>query len=137
VTQPGSNLEIIRDGFEHFISTGELAFEVFDPAVVWDMSTFRGWPEDQEYLGIEGVGRFLASWTAPFEDWRLEVEEFVDAPPDRVVVLLHQYGRSAGAGIETEMRFGHVWHMREGRAVRVNNYASPEEAKAAARQEDR
>jgi ketosteroid isomerase-like protein len=128
-----TNVEIIRDGFQKFIETGDLTVETFDPEVVWDMSTFTGWPEDQEYVGVEGVGRFLASWIEPFDDWRIEIEDLVDAPPDKVVVVLHQYGRSKGAGIETEMRFGHVWHMRDGKGIRVNNYASPEEALNAAR----
>jgi hypothetical protein len=45
------DLEIMRRGYESFIATGELV----DPQFVWDMSTFRGWPERQAYEGSEGV----------------------------------------------------------------------------------
>lgn len=48
------NVEIVRRGYVHFAETGEPS-ELIGPGFVWDMSTFRNWPERQTYEGIEGV----------------------------------------------------------------------------------
>ena len=39
------NVDIIRRGYEDFIATGALSEDITAPEFVWDMSTFRGWPE--------------------------------------------------------------------------------------------
>ena len=48
------NIERLRRGFEHFAATGEFLAENVHADFVWDMSTFRGWPEQQTYLGHRG-----------------------------------------------------------------------------------
>ena len=47
------NVGIVRQGLEHFRKTGDFLDEDFAPEFVWDMSTFRGWPEQKTYEGIE------------------------------------------------------------------------------------
>ncbi len=32
------------------------------PDFVWDMSKFRGWPEQQTYEGMEGARAFMRDW---------------------------------------------------------------------------
>ncbi len=56
------NVELVRRGYEHFIATGEFAPEIADPELVWDMSTFRGWPERQTYAGLDAAREFMADW---------------------------------------------------------------------------
>jgi hypothetical protein len=58
------NVEVFRRGWKHFRATGDLLSEIVDPDFVWDMSTFRGWPEQQTYQGRRkglprGLGRSL------------------------------------------------------------------------------
>ena len=76
----GDNLEMMRRGYEHFVATGQLSEERMDPEFVWDMSTFRNWPERQTYEGIEGTREFLTEWIGAWEDWKLERG---GAPPGR------------------------------------------------------
>jgi len=45
-----------------------------------------------------------------------------------VVVLYRAVGRGKGSGIDLETRFGHVWTVREGRAVRWEILRTPAEA---------
>jgi hypothetical protein len=45
------NVEIVRRGWEHFLATGEQPQEIIAPDFIWDMSRFRGWPEQQSYGG--------------------------------------------------------------------------------------
>jgi ketosteroid isomerase-like protein len=49
-------------------------------------------------------------------------------PGERVVVILNQRGRSKATGIPVDMRFAQVWTLRDGQAIRMQMYASPEEA---------
>jgi ketosteroid isomerase-like protein len=112
------------------VSTGDLQLEGLEPDIVWDMSTFQGWPEQPTYAGIEGARRFLAAWADAWEDWTLELEELVDAG-DRVIGIMRQSGRARATGIPVEMRFALVWMFRDGRQVRMQMYADPDEALAA------
>ena len=126
------NVEIIRRGYEHWFATGELfRGENAHPDFVWDMSTFRGWPEQQTYPGIEGARRFNAEWAEAWDDWEIEVEDYIDAG-EQVVVLVRQRGRSKATGVPVEMRLGQVWTLEDGQEVRMQMYASPEEALEAA-----
>jgi ketosteroid isomerase-like protein len=124
------NVEIVRHGYEHFIATGELLAENVDPEFVWDMSTFDGWPEKQTYAGVEGTREFLNTWLEAWEDWEMTPEAFHDAG-DKVVVVLHQSGRSKGAGMPVEMTFAQVWTIRDGKQLRMQMYTSPAEALSA------
>jgi ketosteroid isomerase-like protein len=125
------NVDVIRRGYEHLRETGEPLSENWHPDFVWDMSTFRGWPEEQTYLGREGYERFMRNWLEPFDDWHLDVERYVDAG-DQVVVIQRQRGTSKSSGVEVDMRFAQVWTVRNGKQVRVELYADPDEALAAA-----
>lgn len=130
-----SNLELMRRGYEEFIATGELSPDRIDPEFVWDMSTFRGWPERQVYEGIDGAREFLASWVGAWEDWSLTVEE-LHAAADKVVAFLRQRGRSKATGLPVDMRFGQVWTFRGGKQLRMEMYSTREEALRAAGIED-
>lgn len=122
------NVEIIRRGWERWVATGEFRA---DPECVWDVSHL-GWPDQQVYHGPEGAKQFLAEWADAWHDWELEAEEFVDAG-ERVVVIAEQRGRSKGSGIPLDMRFAQVWTVRDGRAIRMEMYASVDEALEAVR----
>ena len=56
------NVEIVRRRYEHLAATGEHFTETTALDFVWDMSTFRGWPEQQTYEGAEEARGFLRNW---------------------------------------------------------------------------
>jgi ketosteroid isomerase-like protein len=116
-------VKIIRRGFEHWMSTGEIRAHA---DFVWDVSNL-GWPDQQIYLGVEGARQFLAEWADAWDDWELEAEDYLDAGA-QVVVILRQRGRSKATGIPVDMRFAQVWTYRDGQATRMQMYASVEEA---------
>jgi ketosteroid isomerase-like protein len=121
------NVEITRRGYEHFLETGEPAAHLAVPDFVWDMSTFRDWPEKQTYEGPEGTKEFIANWVSAWEDWRLEVKELIDAGDD-VVAIVHQSGRSKTTGLPVDMTFAQVWSYQDGKQTRMRMYADPQEA---------
>jgi len=120
------NVEIIRRGYEYWIATGEFRAHA---DFVWDVSKL-GWPDRQIYPGGEGA-QFLAEWADAWDDWELEVEDYIDAG-ERVVAIVNQRGRSKATGIPVDMRFAQVWTLRDGRAIRMQMYANPDEALEAA-----
>ena len=126
------NVEMVRRGYGRWIATGEFSPELAHPDFVWDMSTFRGWPERQTYVGLEGIAECIAAWTEAWDDWELEVEDYIDAGDAGVVTIGRQRGRSKATGVPVEMRFGQVWTIQDGQSIRMQMYASPEDALEAA-----
>jgi ketosteroid isomerase-like protein len=117
------NVDVIRRGFEHWLATGEFRA----PAdLVWDVSNL-GWPDQQVYLGAEGGTQFNAEWADAWDDWEIEVEEYIDAG-ERVVVILNQRGRAKATGIPVDMRFAQLWTLRDAQVVRMQMFASVKEA---------
>jgi ketosteroid isomerase-like protein len=121
------NVEIIRRFFEHFLATGDVPEEMFAPDFVWDLSTFRGWPEQQRYEGVDGLRAFLRDWAQAWDDWEAEVEALHDAG-ERVVSVVHLRGLSKASGVAVETLLAHVWTLRDGLATCGALYADPAEA---------
>jgi ketosteroid isomerase-like protein len=124
------NLEIVRAAYERFRATGRFVADLTTTDFVWDMSNFRGWPEEQVYAGAEGAEAFLREWTATWDDWELNVEELRDAG-EKVVALVRQQGRSRPSGLQVDMSFAQVWTIRDGKQTRMDMYSDPAEALAA------
>jgi ketosteroid isomerase-like protein len=118
------NVEVMRRGYEHFKATGGEIRAHAD--LVWDVSNL-GRPDQQVYSGPEGAMQFNAEWAAAWDDWELEPEDYIDAG-ERVVVIVNQRGRSKATGIPVEMRFAQVWTLRDRQAIRMQLYASVNEA---------
>ena len=52
------NLDLLRRGFEHVESTGEVLRETVHPDFVWDMTTFRDqW--SRTYVGVDETNGWL------------------------------------------------------------------------------
>jgi ketosteroid isomerase-like protein len=117
------NVEIIRRGYEHYLATGELRARA---DLVWDVSRL-GWPDQQVYNGVEGANQFNAEWAAAWDDWELEVEDYLHAG-ELVVTIVNQRGRSKATGVPVDMRFAQVWTLRDGQAIKMQMFASVDEA---------
>jgi hypothetical protein len=60
------NVEVVRGILAEFATTHRGVPRLTTPDVVWDMGTFRGWPDVPEYMGTEGFNEFFAKWTGPY-----------------------------------------------------------------------
>src|SRR6266487_1248747 len=78
--------------------------------------------------GLEGLVEAWREWLRPWETYWTEVEEFIDAGEDRVVVLVRDHGRPRGSDAEVENVGGSVWTLRDGKIARIEFYAKREEA---------
>jgi ketosteroid isomerase-like protein len=73
----------------------------------------------------------LRRWLSPWEDWRVEAEEYLPVGGG-VLVLTRYRGRGKGSGLEVEGTGGNLWMMRDGRAESVMVFNDPDRALAAA-----
>jgi ketosteroid isomerase-like protein len=121
------NVEVVRDIYAEFAVTHRASTRL-PPDFIWDMSTFRGWPDQGEYYGPEGFNEFITDWMEAWDDWEQEVEELIETAGDEVVAVEQQRGIPRGGGPPVTMRFANVWTVRGGRAVRVRCYADVAEA---------
>jgi ketosteroid isomerase-like protein len=87
--------------------------------------------EPDTYRGPEGVRRWFDAWEGTMDEVRFDVDELVDAG-DRVIAVSRMVARSHTTGIEVEQAVSLVWTLRDGRAVRLDPYATREEAARAA-----
>jgi ketosteroid isomerase-like protein len=123
-----ANVDVVRRAQEHLRATGEYPADDVAPDFVWDMSKFRGWPERQTYDGADGARQFLADWADSWEDWHVEQLEDLHDAGDKVVGIYRQRGRSKTTGLQVEMDFAQVWTLRDGKQIRMEMYASAQEA---------
>lgn len=122
------NVDLVRDLLAEFASTHKAVGRLTTPDFVWNMGTFRGWPDAPQYVGPAGFDEFFAKWTGPYEEWDMDMPDFADVGDDRVVVLVCQRGRLRGADSWVQLRYGMVYKVTNGLVSRIDAYATVEEA---------
>jgi ketosteroid isomerase-like protein len=113
------NVDIVRTGFEHFLTTGEPAWNTLHAEVeVHDHDIL----DAGEYRGLAGVGRWLEDWAAAWSEFSMEPEEFIDAG-ERVVVVLHMKATGRGSGVSVDRQDAMVWELGHDRKfVRIDYF---------------
>jgi ketosteroid isomerase-like protein len=81
--------------------------------------------------GLEGFRTIWTEWMSPFESFRIEVEEVIDAG-DKVLSLVHQTGVTKTGGVQIESRAAAVWTIRDGKVTQVEFHLDVDAAKRAA-----
>ena len=128
---PEDNVELVRAGFEALREGGVEAllalihpeFEVTTPAALT--------AEPDTYRGHDGIRRYFDSFYDAMDKIDFEPEQLIEVG-DRVVVPMTVRARGRTTGIETEQRIVQIWELRDGKAIRVEVYATLEEAIAVA-----
>ena len=125
------NVEIVREAFEAFLGGDqEKTAQLVDPALEFH-GTIGGLQEGQIAHGQSEIDQtFESEDLEAWEERRLEPEEFLDAGED-VVVLLHEYRRGKGSGVELETETAVVVTVSGGRVVRIQGYMDRAAALAA------
>ncbi len=116
------NVEVVRRIVEDAIAgRWEESAQQLGPDVEWH-GTVGGLTEGTVWRGPEEIRRlFEQEGAEAWEERRLEAEEFIDAG-DCVVVLVHEFRRGKGSGVEMETDTAVVYEVRDGRVVRAQGY---------------
>jgi len=93
---------------------------VLAPDVRWEV--VEGFPQSGIYQGLNGVFDFFTRLFGDFEDWQTEPAEIFEAG-DRVIGLGFYSARAKGTGKPFKARFAHVWTVRDGVIVRLQQCA--------------
>ena len=83
--------------------------------------------QSERFIGLEGLRAVWLDWLDPWESYRVEIEDLIDAG-DEVVVLPRDYGRRSGMTAEVSTIGGAVWTVRDGKVARVAFYLNRNEA---------
>jgi ketosteroid isomerase-like protein len=136
------NVEIVRRGYEvqnslgrtgpDFVDPEQVAPDFWarlDPSVEWyDREEL---PDATVYRGPEGAKEFFRKTQQLFAEARWEPQEFIDlGHAVAVVVKLIAIGR--GSGVRVELDETDVFWFRGGRIVRIQGFATKEQAFEAA-----
>ncbi len=126
------NVEIVRRTVEAILrGEWEQAAQLLDPDAEGH-GTVGGLSEGTV---VRGVTQFRQSFeqedAEAWDERRLEAEEFMDAG-DRVVVLVREFRRGRGSGVELQADTAVVFEVRDGRVVRIQGYMDRAEALEAA-----
>jgi ketosteroid isomerase-like protein len=93
--------------------------------------TVGGLTEGSLWRGPEQIGDFFAQDSDAWDERRLDAEQVIDAG-DCVAVLLHEFRRGKGSGVEMETDTAMLFEVRYGRVVGIQGYMDRREALEAA-----
>ena len=131
MTQP--QLEIVREALSRF-SAGDFegTLELIDEDAMWEPSgQFVG--SGSEYRGHQGIRRFWADFTEPWEQIELIPGEAVALDEERVLTDTHFRGIGRASGVPTEMEVVQLWTVKGNKITRFQSFATKAEALGAAR----
>src|SRR5262245_39079410 len=115
-----ANISVVRRLYEAR-GNPEVIRQVLAPDVRWEV--VEGFPYSEVYLGLDAVlERFCKRLFADFEEWHTEPSEFF-AADDRVFALGTYSARATTTGRSCIARFAHVWTVRDGVLVRLQQCA--------------
>ena len=119
------NVELLRRAVEHFMQTGEHAWELIDEEVeVHDHDI----PDAHAYRGHAGWACWFEDWGAAWAEQSVEPEEFIDADDDRAMLVMRLYMTGRGSGVKVERQDAMVVTFRNDKAVRVDWYNNKQQA---------
>jgi ketosteroid isomerase-like protein len=126
-----AEVEVVRQAAKAYSERGaEAVVQFLDPDVEWRARPDL--PDGGVYHGAEGFLRLTGRFDEVLEDIYLEPVEIVDAG-ERVIARLRWGGRGKGSGVEfEETEETWVFTIRGGKIARVDEFATKQEALAAA-----
>ena len=124
------NVEIVRSIYEAAKRRDwDRAFRDQHPDVEWIMppglvaGTFRG---------REEIKRFWEDWAGTWEQYSVEPTDIIESGDKVVVLSTVRLVPKGGSAAAIEIHNGHLWCLRDGKAVSMRAFPNPEDALKAA-----
>lgn len=112
------NVEIVR---RFLAAEMDEALALADPGIVWNPI------EESPAQGHEAVRASSVRWKDEWDDYELVPEDFADMG-DCVLATVRLRGRGRGSGIEVDARFFDLYTLRDGKIIRMDQFAEESEA---------
>ena len=127
------NVEIVRRVFEAATRKPPDA-DALDRLVHPDhrMTSDYGAMGGEVYVGISGFRQSLTDFDADWEAWQQELDEFLDAGDDAVIVVGHLIARGKSSGAPVEGPWAALVKLRGGRMASTQFFVNKEGALEAA-----
>ncbi|MEU6548920.1 nuclear transport factor 2 family protein [Streptomyces sp. NPDC046915] len=110
------NIAVVRHLYESRMAP-EVTAEIVAPDLVWDITP--GFPLGGIYHGWDSVGRdFFGPMMPDYESFGSVPEHYYADEDDHVFVLGH-YRAETKSGNKAEVRFIHLWTVRDGKIVHL------------------
>ncbi|MDQ3571712.1 MAG: nuclear transport factor 2 family protein [Actinomycetota bacterium] len=117
--QPAPEVDLVElFGREADASELDAMTAAAEPAFTHDFVCIFHALSEESRPGLRGMRECWLDWLAPWESYRTEIEELIDAG-DKVLVLVRDFGRLPGAEKEVNFRGGTVWTLRDSRISRA------------------
>ena len=101
----------------------------FDPEAV--LVLHPPLPDAGDYVGVEAIKKYTRDFLEPWSELTISADELTEAG-DRALASVTQRGVGGGSGISTELRYFHVWSLRDGRVTRLESIQDAATAREAA-----
>ena len=88
----------------------------------FEMTEAPATPGAATVSGPEGMRRYLAGWRRNWAEWSWEPQEFMDLPPDRVLVVARLWLRGLRGGVAVERHWAYVFTLRDGKLIRQDGF---------------
>ncbi len=123
------NVELVRRMTDAFLAgDGPAALALMHPDVEFEANAR---PDAGVWHGRDGLRQAIAEWIGTWDEYSLEIRDYVDVPDGRVLVLWTERGRGKGSGIPIEHDGGYVVTVLGGEITRIHLYNDAGEALAA------
>lgn len=120
------NVQLVMRCFELF-SRGEMEamLQWIDPAI----ETIEGveLPGATRYVGHAGLAMAYEHWASQWDDFRMDVEDMIDAGNEVVMVTRH-HGRGRASGAAVQAVVAYVWTLDDGKVVRFRIFSTKAQA---------
>ena len=104
----------------------EAAVEVCHPEV--EFPSLMAQLDARPYHGIGGIRRYFKDIDATWDEWRIDVEQFVLTPDGRVVIVMSTHMRGVGSGLPFAERVAYVWEFKDEKLWRATLHRDPADA---------
>jgi ketosteroid isomerase-like protein len=116
------NLDLVRSIYADWERGDFSSVDWAHPGIEW---VRLDGPEPGTWIGLAGVAAGFADWYSAWEDVRAEADECREIDDERVLALGRFSGRGRRSGVDlAQMRApgANVFHVREGRVIRIVSY---------------
>ena len=123
---PEADLETIRGSYAA-LNRGEIdsALDALHRDAVWRESPEV--PGGEVFEGRAAIEQFLRGYLEQWDVFHQEVESTLRRG-DRVLVIIHLTAIGRERGAEVNVRYAHLWTLRDGRGGEVDAYYDPDKA---------